>query len=410
MTSAAAAHRGVVTVFLVNGLLLATWMTGIHAVKVATGLSAGGLGTVLMVPVVSSLLAMQAARRLLARLGSKAVIGWCLAVTGLALWATSFARNGVQLGVALACLGLADGILFVAMNAQGVAVERRSRRSRMNAYHAAWSGGSLLAGLLAAGFAWAGAGLRTQFLVIALVSIVASAVATPGLLAEDPDPADTAPTAGREPGARRSPAGVSPEALVLGLLGLGCLVAQGAVQDWGTVFLREQRSATPFLASAGFVAFSGMLVLGRLLGDRLRAAFSDSSLFRAFAFLAFAGMAFSVVVPSAPAGVLGFGLFGAGLSILDPILSSAVGNGRRRPVAAVIAQVATLSQTGLLLGPPAIGWLADWIGLPGALLLPALLILTAGLVAPRTAVLAEPRIPAPRTDLPRRHEAHAAAG
>ncbi|MER5707355.1 MFS transporter [Streptomyces sp. NPDC042898] len=377
------AYRATAVTFFLNGLLLSTWLIRIPSIKETTGLGTGAFGTVLITPVIVSLLSMQFAGRLLARTSSRTFVRVSVVATAVALVATSLAHTGPQLALALALFGFFDGLLFVASNVQGVAVERLTGRPCLNSFHAAWSIGNLSGALIGSAFAWFGAGTTTQFVLVALLAAWASG----GLLRPLLPPAE-APAPGPEaaPGAGGWRAGWNGRVLLLGLLGLCCLVAQGALEDWGAVYLREERGASTFLAMAGLVAFSGTLVAGRLVGDRLRERYDDGTLLRAFALLAAAGLGLSLVSSAYGVAIAGYALFGAGLSVLDPIVSSAAGHAaaddREETIASAVAHVATLSHTGLLLGPPAIGWLAHGVGLTRALVLPALLVLVVAAAAP----------------------------
>ena len=78
--------------------------------------------------------------------------------------------------------------------------------------------------------------------------------------------------------------------------------------------------------------------------------------------------------------VIGFGLVGAGLSCVFPVVLSSAARSPDLPPSAAIAAVCTVGYFGFLLGPPMIGGLAELIGLPAALGLVVLLcILIAGL-------------------------------
>ncbi|KQX11710.1 hypothetical protein ASC82_17745 [Streptomyces sp. Root431] len=377
------AYRATAVTFFLNGLLLSTWLIRIPSIKEATGLGTGAFGTVLITPVIVSLLSMQFAGRLLARTSSRTFVRVSVVATAVALVATSLAHTGLQLALALALFGFFDGLLFVASNVQGVAVERLTGRPCLNSFHAAWSIGNLSGALIGSAFAWFGAGTTTQFVLVALLAMWASG----GLLRPLLPPAE-APAPGPEaaPGSGGWRGGWNGRVLLLGLLGLCCLVAQGALEDWGAVYLREERGASTFLAMAGLVAFSVTLVAGRLIGDRLRERYDDGALLRAFALLAAAGLGLSLVSSAYGVALAGYALFGAGLSVLDPIVSSAAGHAaaddREETIASAVAHVATLSHTGLLLGPPAIGWLAHGVGLTRALVLPALLVLVVAAAAP----------------------------
>jgi len=65
--------------------------------------------------------------------------------------------------------------------------------------------------------------------------------------------------------------------------------------------------------------------------------------------------------------ILGFALVGAGLSCVFPVVLSAAARTAGVAPSAAIAAVCTVGYVGFLIGPPAIGGLAELIGLPAAL-------------------------------------------
>ena len=78
------------------------------------------------------------------------------------------------------------------------------------------------------------------------------------------------------------------------------------------------------------------------------------------------------------AAIIGFGCVGLGLSNLVPIFFSAAGRTPRIASSVAIAAVATAGYTGLLAGPPIIGFIAEAISLPSTLgLLAACLLIPA---------------------------------
>jgi hypothetical protein len=99
--------------------------------------------------------------------------------------------------------------------------------------------------------------------------------------------------------------------------------------------------------------------------------------------LAATGMALALLIPWAPLAISGFGLVGAGLSCVFPLVISAAGRSRAPSSGQAIAAVATCGYVGFLVGPPAIGLLAQAAGLRAALLLIVALALLAAVLSPR---------------------------
>jgi hypothetical protein len=78
------------------------------------------------------------------------------------------------------------------------------------------------------------------------------------------------------------------------------------------------------------------------------------------------------------AGLIGFALVGVGAANVVPVLFSAAGRVPGMAPGLAISTIATLGYCGILVGPAAIGFIADHLGLPAALgIVAALLVATA---------------------------------
>jgi MFS family permease len=91
--------------------------------------------------------------------------------------------------------------------------------------------------------------------------------------------------------------------------------------------------------------------------------------------LAAAGLGVALLIDHPVAGVVGFGLLGAGLSCVAPQIFSAAGD--RDPLRAgrALSTVVSIGYVGFLLGPIAIGAAATVVGLRAALVIPVALAL-----------------------------------
>jgi MFS family permease len=140
-------------------------------------------------------------------------------------------------------------------------------------------------------------------------------------------------------------------------------------------------------AALGYAAFSITMAFGRLTGDKLALRFGPVALVRGCGLLAAAGLAAALISGDPVGALVGFALYGAGLSCTFPQLLSAAGNADPSRPAAGIARVAGMGYVGVLGGPVLIGGLASVTGLPLALGVPVILALCiaagAGEVKPR---------------------------
>lgn len=408
-----AARISVTAYFCLYGVVIAVWITRIPAIKERLRLSDGVLGIALFAIPAGLLVVTLIAGRLVDRLGSARVTR--VAGIGMALTLIPPALAG-SLGTLMAALfvfGAAAGALDIGMNANGVLVERARGRPVMSSLHAGYSIGAL-AGAVAGGlFAGAGIGPLPTFLAVGLPSAVLAAGMGRWLISEQgrPRAADTAaaddPGSAADRGAAGDPSGrrrakpdgrrgrparpVRPGVLILlvGTLGLGALLVEGAISDWSAVYLRDNLGTSAGFAAAGFAGFALAMTAGRLLGDRLAARFGPVRLVRASGLVAAAGLAGGLLSGTPAGAIAGFAVLGAGLACIVPQVFLAGGTADPARPGHGLARVVGMSYLGMVSGPVLIGGAASLIGLPLALGIPVILALgvaaLAGVLAPRGA-------------------------
>jgi len=390
--------------FVVLGLADGVWLARIPAVKQNLGLSDGLLGVALLAAPVGLVIIAAFADRLIDRFGSaRPTVAGAVAIS---LLPVAFGLAG-SLGVLMAALfvyGMGGGLMDVAMNSQAVRVERGYRRPLINSFHACYSFGGLAGALLGGLFAWAGVGPALTFTAVGVPLAVLAVLRRRGLL-RGPEARDRPSPVGRpDPGGRPDPAGQpgpvgrpGPAAgargrrrtamliAVLGLLALCSLLGEGAAGGWSAVYLRDNLGTSAAFAALGYAAFSVTMAIGRLFGDRLTARFGPARLVSGCGLVAAIGLAVALVTASPAGGLVGFALFGAGLSSTFPQLLSVAGNVKTSRSGTGIARVAGAGYLGLLSGPVLIGSVASLVGLRLALGIPlaaALCLAVGGWVVP----------------------------
>ncbi len=108
------------------------------------------------------------------------------------------------------------------------------------------------------------------------------------------------------------------------------------------------------------------MTLGRLVGDRLTEAWGPVSLTRRAGLLAASGLALALGLGDVVSAVVGFACLGLGLATVVPTVFRAAGRRASSPGAG-IAAVSTVGYSAFLVGPPAIGFLAEAVGLRASL-------------------------------------------
>ena len=134
MTGLRSARRGVALVFFVYGGVLATWVSRIPLIKQELGLDTAQLSVALLGSPVGLILATQLVSAAVRRWTSAAVTRWALLAACAAMVLPSLAWSLGSLAAALFLLGASLGALDIAMNTQGVAIERGYGRPIMSGH------------------------------------------------------------------------------------------------------------------------------------------------------------------------------------------------------------------------------------------------------------------------------------
>ncbi len=332
------------------------WASQIPRIKAGFSLSDSGLATIVFGFAVGAILTMPITGALTTRLGGVRTV----VATGLA-GAVSMALLGAVesypwLLAAALLTGVALGGLDVAMNTQASVIERAWGGPIMSGIHGWFSLGSLAGAAAGGGLTAAAASFQAVLSIAATLDLVAICAAASWLSVEG------------------VPAGGSnfawPRRAVLGI-GLLCLLAflfEGGVFDWTAVYLHEVGGASLGASSAGFAGFSLSMAVTRFAGDAFVRRFGPRRVLAGGAGLAAFGIALACAVPDLLVATAGLTLAGFGEANVVPVLFSAAGRVPGVTPGGGIAMAATMGYGAFVLGPPAIGFLADGVGLRLALL------------------------------------------
>jgi MFS family permease len=351
------ARLSVSVIFLVHGLIVATWVSRIPAVQSSLGLSKSVLGSVLLAVAAGSMISMPITGWLAGRYGSKrmTLAGSLLFCATLVL--PGFANNAWTLAAALACFGAGAGAMDVSMNVQAVEVETAYDRPVMASFHALFSVGGMLGS--AAGGAIAAAGIPpvVHFTVAALILVGMTIAAYPGMIAG----------ARHEEHLHLPTFRISPHVLSLSALAFCIFLNEGAMADWSTVYLRSSLGTTEGVAAYGYAVFSGAMAIGRIVGDRLTMSLGRVEVVRYGASLGACGLGAALIVATVPGTLIGFAAAGLGFAAIIPLVFGAAGRVEGQSAGSGLATVTTIGYLGFLAGPPVIGFLADLLTLRVAL-------------------------------------------
>jgi MFS family permease len=346
------ARAAVIAFFVLAGLCFSAWAVRIPDVKAALQLDDATLGLALLGTAAGSVVSMTASGWTIARFGSRRVTTTAALLTCATLVLPVLAPSAQALFVALFAFGAAYGALDVAMNAQAAAVEERWGSPIMSSFHGTFSAGALVGSFIAAVIAGQGVPPALHLLGTGAVMAVVAIIASQGLLSIAAESAGDGPTFALP---------VGPLA-ALGAIAFGVLLAEGAVADWGAVYLRDSLGASAAASGLGYTAFSLTMAAGRFAGDGLVQRIGPVRVVRGGGVLVAVGLGVTLLAGSVPIALIGFACVGAGLAAAFPVLITAAGRTPGVPAGTAIAAVATAGYFGFLVGPPAIGLVSSAFG------------------------------------------------
>jgi MFS family permease len=363
------ARAATTVVFFATGGIFASWGARIPAVQERLDLSAGELAIAILGVEGGAVLGLPLGGALATSIGSRRTLRVGFSAYAAAMVAVGVAPGLPVLTAALALTAAATSLNDVAMNVQGVELERLARRPLLSGLHAGHSFGVLAGALIGTVAAAAGVGVGAHFTVVAAAGLAAGLLATRALV--------------DEPRIDGGPLLARPRGRLAGLATIAfcAFLIDGTAIQWSAVHLRGE-GASQALAAAAFAAFALAVALGRLAGDRVIGRLGRTATVRAAGLVSAAGCGLAIAAPGPGAALVAWALIGAGVAVVAPAVLGAAPLLGELPAPVAIAAVTTVGYLGSFTGPPAIGALAELTSVSTALVLALAACAAIALLAP----------------------------
>lgn len=351
-------RAAVSAMFLMNGFVIGSWAPLVPELAGRHGLTESAVGLLILALGLGSLIVMPVSGALIARIGALPILRVTCLLVSLALLPVVFAPGVSVLAVMLFVFGGVIGSMDIAMNANAVVVERRLKRAIMSSCHGFWSLGGLI-GAASGGVLIEKFGASTQICIVTVIALLV-ALSFVGKLAPDlPVEADSKP---------KFRLSLAPMPYVVGLVALFSMVPEGAILDWGALYLRQDLGADVTYSGLAFGAVAATMALMRFAGDAVRQRFGAVATIRWSAIVAGVGLVAAAVATGPTMAIFGFALSGLGIANLVPVALSAAGNLPGLPPGVGISIATCMGYSGILLAPALIGFVAEYNGFSVAFL------------------------------------------
>lgn len=380
------AQIAIVATFFTQGAISTTQIPRIPELIQQIGVNFSAWGLIIGLSGLGSLLGLTMANRFINRFGAKKVILFGSVIASVMIMTLGFATNPIIFFVFQAGMAFAMSCFNIALNSQSVVLQKALNRTIIGRFHAAWSIGATasaaVSGVLASFMP-----LWLHLLLVPGLAIVAFVLVGRNLLTDEEGEA-----ADSHKAAKKIPFFKSPPQVWLLASGLFASVFPELVMmDWSAVFAKQELGLTAGLGAIPYAAFTGAMIIGRLLIGRLTNRWHISELSKwggIFGAVAFGAGVFLGPLIAQQDVYLGlavtaflWALFGFGLAPMVPSFFSAAGYVKGLNTAQTLARMSLANSVVVIGAKIAMGAVAEGVSLTVAFIMPIIMLFVAGWLA-----------------------------
>lgn len=348
-----ALSRAPALAFAAMGALWGSFAAFVPDLKGQIGASDALFGMILSVAAIGLMSAMLVAPAFDRRFAERAMpAGAVFLATGFLF--PSLAMVPLAFALTMLWVAFASGLLDIVMNARVSELEAAQKRSLMNLNHAmfsfAYAGGAFVTGLVR------DAALPPLVMFGGVAAIIAVASFWMRMPVA-PDEADNATNKGY------------PVAAVVlgGVIVMIAFMTESASESWSALHVERSLGGTALQGALGPTMLGLTMGVGRLTGQVVSHRVDDAILISVAAVLSACGAFLAAAAQTPAQAYLGFGILGLGVSVMAPtalaMVGQSVGSGPRTHA---ISRTAVIGFSGFFIGPPLMGLLSEFSGLPMA--------------------------------------------
>jgi predicted MFS family arabinose efflux permease len=345
----------VAAIFLVNGFVVGSWAPQIPVFLTRLEISEFTLGLLILLFGAGAVSAMVWAGHLIPKHGSKTITTLFAISCCFGLMLVALAPSVWTAAVAMYIFGGTIGATDVSMNANAVSAEKKLGRAIMSSSHGFWSLGGFIGGG-AGGIIIQNWGHLAHAALVSAAALAITAAAVGRLVSDPPTPVEH----------KKFSLPRNPTVYIIGVMALLTMNSEGAVLDWGALYLRQELGSDIATAGFAFGAFAGAMALMRFLGDGVRNRLGSVATFRISILVSAAGMLVAglsaIFAPWPWLAIAAFAVSGLGIANTVPILFSAAGNQAGVSPGAGVSVVTTMGYSGILAAPSIIGFVGERTG------------------------------------------------
>jgi MFS family permease len=332
--------------FFLSGFSFSTWASRIPTIKMAFDFNDAELGSILLAMPIGSLLGLPISGWLVSKYNSRVplIIGFALNTFALAL--IGFSHNVVTLVIAVLLFSFTTRIYNISVNTQAISLQKFYERKIMGSFHGFWSTGGIFGILFSTLMLNWGISIQSHFIMVGAVALILTVFSYKYLLKNDK----------AEKGNKIILGKPDPYIFYLGVVAFLSAICEGGMFDWSGIYFQQVLNVEIF--TYGYLIFMTFMAASRFLSDKIIAVIGMPNTYIMSATCIVAGIAMAIIVPTFWTAMIGFSLVGFGTAAVIPMSYALAGASHKYSPGMAVSIIATYSITGMLLGPPLIGYLA----------------------------------------------------
>lgn len=334
------------TYFFLSGFGFSTWTSRIPTIKENLQINDAELGSILLVMPLASLISLPLSGFLVSRYETRIPMFAAFVCYALSLYSIAWTNSVPMFIASIFLVAFFMRIINVSINTQSITMQKLYEKRINGSFHAMWSMG----GIAGVGFTTlmiiSGITMPFHFLIYALISLPLGFIAFRNLIRNDRSSS----------GNKLILSSPDPYIMSLGFIILFAAFVEGGMFDWSGIYFREVVKAEVF--TYGFLFFMTCMTISRFTSDWVIHVLGIKTTFVLCASLIASGIGLAVSFPSFYPALIGFALVGLGAAPIVPMAILQAGSSKKYSPGIAVSIISTYSTSGMLIGPPIIGYLS----------------------------------------------------
>ncbi|EXE88955.1 major Facilitator Superfamily protein [Acinetobacter baumannii 532279] len=379
--------------FMLMGGMLFVWSTGVSSFRIKAGLAGAEndvrFGFLTLALGIGGTIGCFLVGHLLDKWGPKKIVGITSILYPISIIPLGYVTDYYIAGVLIVIYGFLRGAIDTSLNTHGVQVERFYQRPILSAFHAFFSFGGFIIGMISSwiiGFTPKDPAMT--FTIIGIAMFFLGLFITSRMLDKDEVlPPEAELSTNKISNAVSESKHFSKTTMILLMIAFGTvlligMISEGSVFDWGQEFVHRELNTS--ISSAGMAVsfFIGAECVGRLIGDRCAEILGEAKVVFLSGIIAITGFLIVSFGGSLLIATGGLILIGLGVSCIAPLMLSNAGRKDPSNAGFNIGIVNAIGYGGMLVGPLSITAIVGYFGLPWLMCFPAALMTLFTILAP----------------------------